>query len=497
MKRQLAGMLLVAVFMIIMTGNVFADVSTAQGVQKETQTATIMTVTEAAALGIIHHYCYIWDGRQYIPIRRASSNVEMITTFSGFWVIVYQDLDLLIPNISTSSSRDMTLSYTLKSNTMRFFALPVDPGPGNRGVEANLGDDLGPGLAEQKWRVSKWQCDQGKYIRFGVDPFPDMNPGSGFWVQQVTGSDKVITVSGKTVVPPDGFHAVKLPKIPGRDSYHMVGNPYWYNIKWENCKVRVPMTASLPIAKPAAEPEDIKSWYVGLAVETLDGSAVDSYNRAGLIETPGVDSNQYCAFDMLPMENYVNLALKNPSNAKNTLYAYDFRAAGANTYVWDVVLRTSFEKTDVKLSLENLDAVPQGYTFTLTDPSTGKPLSLAEGIILSLSRSASKVLTLTAVKTESTGIGENNAPAAFGITAIHPNPFNPATTIDYTVPASGMVKVQVYNLNGQLIATIDDGLKSAGRHSAVWNAGGNASGVYIVQVTAGEKRNMRKITLVK
>jgi hypothetical protein len=482
-------------FLGILSGNVFAEALAAQGVQREAQTGITMSIAEAAQLGLIHGYCYIWDGMQYLPIQRTATSRNIIPGFYGFWTIVYQDVDLLMPMINTGPSHQKTMSFTLKNNTWRFISLPVDPG--NYGVEANIGDDLGPGLAENQWRVSKWLYDQKRYINYdGINPFPEMTMGSGFWVHQKTGSDKTINVTGMTVVPPDGYFAVKLPAAaPGKTTFHMVGNPYWYGLIWANCKVRTPMTSSLSLAKRAVDIEDIKSWYVGLAVETLDGSAIDSYNRAGIVESTGPEYQEFCAFDMVPPGNYVNLALKDPSE-NSTLYAYDYRASGADKYVWNVVLRTSFDKADVRLSLDNLDTVPDNYQFTLTDP-TGKSISLSEGIILSLSKSADTMLTLTAVKTESTGIKENNLPSVFGITNVHPNPFNPATTIDYSMPASGMAKVQVYNLNGQLVATIADGFKNAGRHSAVWNAGQNASGIYIVQIISSNKRDMRKITLVK
>lgn len=60
-----------------------------------------------------------------------------------------------------------------------------------------------------------------------------------------------------------------------------------------------------------------------------------------------------------------------------------------------------------------------------------------------------------------------------------PNPFNPTTTISYTLPLQSHVKLSIYNPLGELVETIVSDIQSAGEHEAVWNAGYHPSGVYI------------------
>ena len=79
----------------------------------------------------------------------------------------------------------------------------------------------------------------------------------------------------------------------------------------------------------------------------------------------------------------------------------------------------------------------------------------------------------------------------------YPNPFNPNTTIQYTLPADGRVVVTVINLLGQEVARLVDGFQARGRHEAVLDLHGHASGVYLVTLIAGEYIQTRKVMMVK
>jgi hypothetical protein len=97
----------------------------------------------------------------------------------------------------------------------------------------------------------------------------------------------------------------------------------------------------------------------------------------------------------------------------------------------------------------------------------------------------------------STSVKEFDRPTAFGIKGVMPNPFNPVVMVSYSLPTTQKVKVNVFNIQGQLIATLVNGTKGAGRHSVVWNAKGLSSGLYIVTLESNGKRDSRKVTLMK
>ena len=77
------------------------------------------------------------------------------------------------------------------------------------------------------------------------------------------------------------------------------------------------------------------------------------------------------------------------------------------------------------------------------------------------------------------------------------NPFNPATTISYNLSESGQVSVNIYNVLGTHIASLVRDYKSSGKHSVVWNAENDPSGIYYCQLNVNGKLATRKMLLLK
>ena len=78
-----------------------------------------------------------------------------------------------------------------------------------------------------------------------------------------------------------------------------------------------------------------------------------------------------------------------------------------------------------------------------------------------------------------------------------PNPFNPQTTIKFSLPEAQLVNLSVYNMLGQQVMTLVDRELPAGYHTAKWFAGDIASGVYIYKLTSGNKSLTQKMLLMK
>lgn len=100
------------------------------------------------------------------------------------------------------------------------------------------------------------------------------------------------------------------------------------------------------------------------------------------------------------------------------------------------------------------------------------------------------------------GLGDATRPDQFMLKGNYPNPFNPATTIEYSLPNRSHVTLRVYNLLGQNIRTLVDGIKDPGTHTVVWdgrdNYGGKTpSGIYFYQIKSGDRVETRKMMLLK
>jgi hypothetical protein len=97
---------------------------------------------------------------------------------------------------------------------------------------------------------------------------------------------------------------------------------------------------------------------------------------------------------------------------------------------------------------------------------------------------------------------ETVSPVAFSIRGNFPNPFNQSTVIEYTLPESGNISLEVYNIVGQKIRQLESGIMSPGLHRARWDGrtdGGAAvsSGTYFVRLAMGKRFSTRNVTLVK
>jgi photosystem II stability/assembly factor-like uncharacterized protein len=79
----------------------------------------------------------------------------------------------------------------------------------------------------------------------------------------------------------------------------------------------------------------------------------------------------------------------------------------------------------------------------------------------------------------------------------YPNPFNPFTTIRFSIPEESFVKLKIYNLLGQEVAALINGVEEAGEKVKVFDASGLPSGVYIYKITAGKFTDSKKMILIK
>jgi len=88
-------------------------------------------------------------------------------------------------------------------------------------------------------------------------------------------------------------------------------------------------------------------------------------------------------------------------------------------------------------------------------------------------------------------------PKTYLLAQNYPNPFNAKTSITYQVPNASDVKLEVYNLVGQRVATLVNGIQTAGHHSVTWDASGASSGIYFYKLSAGDHTSMKRMALLK
>ena len=123
----------------------------------------------------------------------------------------------------------------------------------------------------------------------------------------------------------------------------------------------------------------------------------------------------------------------------------------------------------------------QGYQLGAWNPATEEPTAAMDAFL---------GVSATLVPDR----GDNVSPFNFNI---YPNPFNPSTTIEYTIPSSSRTSVVIYDVLGRNVTTLVDSFKNAGKYSINWMANDVPSGVYFCRMTSGNFLETKKITLLK
>ena len=103
-----------------------------------------------------------------------------------------------------------------------------------------------------------------------------------------------------------------------------------------------------------------------------------------------------------------------------------------------------------------------------------------------------------------TEVNQLETPAVFALEQNVPNPFNPVTTIKYSIPEPGRVRLRIYNVAGQQICTIVDKeqVPCAGGFSVTWNGTNDSgrkvsSGVYFYQLTINALTQTKKLVVLR
>ncbi len=109
------------------------------------------------------------------------------------------------------------------------------------------------------------------------------------------------------------------------------------------------------------------------------------------------------------------------------------------------------------------------------------------------------------IRIPNNGDGESDAPEIAletKIQSIYPNPFNPSTTISFSLKQESEVNIFVFDSKGQLIKKIENGIKQKGNHSVVWNGKDSndktvSSGIYLFKMKAGKYESTERAILLK
>ena len=96
-----------------------------------------------------------------------------------------------------------------------------------------------------------------------------------------------------------------------------------------------------------------------------------------------------------------------------------------------------------------------------------------------------------------TDISESALPKEFALHHNYPNPFNPVTSMQFSLPRDCRVVLKVYNTAGEKVTTLAENFFTAGMHTVDWDASGYSSGIYLYRLEAGDFIETKKLMLLK
>ncbi|MCG6960344.1 lamin tail domain-containing protein, partial [bacterium BMS3Abin03] len=226
---------------------------------------------------------------------------------------------------------------------------------------------------------------------------------------------------------------------------------------------------------------DISNWYF---------SDSDSNHKFIFPEGSVIEPEEY----LVLVENYSAFSAHFPG-VNNRIGEMGFGLKGSGEFI-----KLVNDKEQIIDSLTYDDTLPwpfeadgAGATLELIDAS--KDNSLAENWQASIDHG-----TPGKTNSEITSTEENEhagIPKEYNLFQNYPNPFNPTTNINYSVPGKSYISLKVYNLLGQEVATLFEGMQLAGNYTVTFNAEELASGVYLYQLRANDYISTKKLILLK
>ena len=144
---------------------------------------------------------------------------------------------------------------------------------------------------------------------------------------------------------------------------------------------------------------------------------------------------------------------------------------------------------------------------TVTDSESGAALSDAQIMFVSSIGDTTRTVTETGgeyevfLDVQTVSVDNSNLPSAISLGQNFPNPFNPSTTIEYSLEQAGYVQLAVYNIMGQTVRQLVKGYTHAGNHRVVWDGTSQdgssvAAGIYFYQLRTGDVSVVRKMLLL-
>ena len=211
---------------------------------------------------------------------------------------------------------------------------------------------------------------------------------------------------------------------------------------------------------------------------------------------------------MLPkIENGISAALLLNEN-ENKKYSSDFRSIDEINGIWDLQILSEQDFPNIELKVKDVISLPDEVSIAILDVQKRMVLTNVFSRKINFDKIGALEYEFKVVVGESEYVDQmiknllEVIPDNFTLSKNYPNPFNPRTNLDFSIPKRSNVALRIFNMMGQEVVTLINEKKSYGNYSVSWNGLDNkglnvASGVYFAELRTRNVRRITKMLLLK
>jgi hypothetical protein len=394
-----------------------------------------------------------------------------------------------------------------------------------------------------------WEPADSVYMEFPDSLYNfDFNPGQAYWI--ISSLERAYDVGSGWTVTTDSSFQISL--NPG---WNMIGTPYNFTIRWDDCSLTSDSVLTLyswdqqedpAFDLPYMEPwegywlynaDSVRSYLyvlpkqadIGKASQISRGLLTDIQENEWFFKLSaesndikdrcnfaGIRYNAKREWDILdrPEPPHISSAISlyfDNSQWKDHagIYAADIRAPGRDGYIWEFVIETDFSEKSVRLYWDLIGDLPGKWGAFLFDMNEGTSTNMIQMQARTYKTNKQnpnyrhfKMVVGTPEFIKDNNDGISLVPLKFHLYHNYPNPFNPATTIKYSLPKNGDVNLMIFNTIGQRVRVLVDEVQKSGYHEVVWNGRDGhgklvSSGIYIYRLEASSEVATRKMMILR
>ncbi|MBD3385984.1 family 10 glycosylhydrolase [candidate division KSB1 bacterium] len=303
------------------------------------------------------------------------------------------------------------------------------------------------------------------------------------------------TIANNYLVPTSHI----ISKIKTTRNRGLRGHVIWF---YDTLADDLPALKNEVYQEPALVPDRTADWRRPAIIINEEDSMVSK--SSGWSEYTAINGfEQGCIYTNTQTEEWIEYTADIPKSGLYEMYCYNiyhwnaqpaapyqiFHKSGVDTILIDQSIKG--HSGWHKIGDYALEKGKKQRIVRLTNADRGSHILFADALMILNSNRPQRFVSMVKKKSKL------NQALGFSLEQNFPNPFNPATTIRFTLDAPGHVRLRVVDITGNIITTLVDAHRQAGCYTAVLNATDIASGVYFYTLQVGTRSETRKMLLVR